>query len=100
MSTITKSSLSWKFQVPPCGDEGMSGERQEGWLRFLRQISPRDEVDLSGRLLMMVSSSSVFVNFLTAVRSRARRAREALGLQAAAGTVSASVPKYTSSDAA
>jgi len=57
-------------------------------------------VDLSGQLMMMVSSSSVFVNVFTAVQSHARRAGEGLDLQAAAGMVLARAPKYTSSGVA
>jgi hypothetical protein len=52
-------------------------------------------------LIMMVSSSSVFVNVFTAVESHAPQGREKLReLQAAAGTVSARASKYTSSGVA
>ena len=51
--------------------------------------------------MMMVSSSSVFLNRSPAVESHAPQGREKLReLQAAAGTVSARASKYTSSGVA
>jgi len=65
---------------------------------LLRQISLRDKWICSGRLMMMISSSSVFVNVFTARGVfTPRRAEEAPRASAAAAGVGQSVERYTSS---